>query len=123
MRSLRCHSRSPSGTSLAAEPGHSLFSATRREKIPNFHMGNFRKKCKKKKTTLKPALEKLAHAHIFLLNNSREEDLLEKKASQGLPWGEWEMGWLGWLTARRGGLLPAAAGRAGASPPCSGRRR
>lgn len=75
------------------------------------------------KTTLKPALERLVQAHTLLLKNSREEDLLDKKASWGLSREEQERGWPGWLAARRGELLPAAVGRAGASPPCSGRRR
>lgn len=75
------------------------------------------------KTTLKPALERLVQAHTLLLKNSREEDLLDKKASWGLSQEGQERGWPSWLAARQGELLPAAVGRAGASPPCSGRRR
>lgn len=55
----------------------------------------FRRNLKKKtnpKNPLKSALERLVHAHIFLLNNSREEDLLDKKAGRGLPREEQERG-------------------------------
>lgn len=49
-------------------------------------------KCKQRQeqNPLKPALESLVCAHIFLLSNSREEYFLDKKASWALPQKEQE---------------------------------
>lgn len=106
--------RIPSGLFPAAEPAGSLSSAERKENsTPRSAIFN-QKKCK---TSPEACSGKSCSCSYFL---ARKRICCTEKAVQGLPQEERERGW---LTAGRGELLPAAAGQAVASPPCSERRR
>lgn len=65
------------------QPPHWQFSKEIKNKTKIFK--KTKSKQQQKQNPLKPALESLVCAHIFLLTNSREEYFLDKKASWALP--------------------------------------